>query len=131
MIKNISNVNKTRSLGLIIGTMALVLTGYIFVKWHSINPFPAGIGLTLIFIALIAPSVLYPLRWVMEKIGSWLGVGNTYLLLAIIYVLFFIPLGLIFRLTGKDTLKLKADTKGKTYWVTSLNQKDSSMKYQF
>jgi hypothetical protein len=67
----------------------------------------------------------------MEFIGHWLGIANTYILLTLLYFILFIPLHLIFKLTGKDDLKLKWSKNAGSYWIETPKQNESSMKNQF
>jgi len=67
----------------------------------------------------------------MEAIGHWMGIVNTYILLTLIYFTLFIPVSLLFKITGKDNLKLKRDKRVSTYWVEKTPQNESSMKNQF
>ena len=39
------------------------------------------------------------------------------LLLSIVYILVFIPIGLVFRITGKDPLSRKWDSSASSYWL--------------
>jgi hypothetical protein len=67
----------------------------------------------------------------MEIVGHFMGIANTYVLLTAIFVLLFIPTGLILKLMGKDSLKLKWDSRATSYWVDRPKSKTSSMKNQF
>jgi hypothetical protein len=48
--------------------------------------------------------------------GFYLGQGVGRALLALAFVLVFVPLGLMLRLTGKDLLRLKRNPGAATYW---------------
>jgi hypothetical protein len=131
MANSIKNPKKDKTFGLIVGAIGFGLTVYLFFQSHSFNPLPVGIGLVFLFIALTIPGLLFPIRMVLEKTGHYLGFINTYLLLTIIYVLLFIPLGFSHKIIGKDNLNLKKNTKSKSYWLEKQKQRKSSMKYQF
>jgi glucan phosphoethanolaminetransferase (alkaline phosphatase superfamily) len=112
MAQIIKSIKKDRTVGLIFGVMGFSLTIYLFLKLHSINPLTFGVGIAFSLTAFAMPNLLFPIRFVLEKIGYYMGFVNTYLLLAIIYVVFFIPIG-------------------KSYWIEKPMQKGGSMKYQF
>lgn len=72
-----------------------------------------------------AAGVLFVLS-LLPKIGrvvyiGWMGLGVTMgmftqpIFLFVTYVLFFIPIGLVFRLIARDTMKRKL-TRDKSYW---------------
>jgi len=62
-------------------------------------------GLTrIIYIVLIL--ITLPIGWVM-----------SFILLAIFYFLILTPLGLVFRLTGRDPLHRKFDSMTESYWL--------------
>ncbi len=75
------------------------------------------IGLVLSLLPLIAfsPNVLRPVFNLWLKIAHAIGWFNTQLLLSIVFILVFIPTGLIMRLFRKDPMKRKILAKG-TYW---------------
>lgn len=76
------------------------------------------ISLKLIrFIYLGLTLVTLPVGWVV-----------SFLLLAAFYFLLITPLGLFFRLIGRDTLYRKFDPKAKSYWLTHRSP-DSSERY--
>jgi membrane-associated protease RseP (regulator of RpoE activity) len=125
------NEKKDRSFGLIIGIFLIGYSGYVYFYLDSINPWLLVTGLLITLAALILPRFIYPLRVAMEAIGHWMGIVNTYILLTLIYFILFIPVSLLFKITGKDNLKLKRDKRVSTYWVEKTPQNESSMKNQF
>ena len=75
------------------------------------------IGLVLVLLSMIAfsPNVLRPVFNLWLKIAHAIGWFNTQLLLSIVFILVFIPTGLIMRLFRKDPMKRKMLAEG-TYW---------------
>jgi hypothetical protein len=67
-------------------------------------------------------SVLQP-RWfrgfyrISVRVGFWLSQIVARIVLAILFFLVLAPLGVFFRLFGKDTLRLKPSRHATTYWV--------------
>ena len=47
-----------------------------------------------------------------------IGLAVSYILLAAFYYLLLTPLGLFFRLMGRDPLHRRFDSTAKTYWIT-------------
>ncbi len=82
-------------------TTAAVLTGFSFY------------GL----FAIAFPIVITPLYIVFTLLGLVLGWVNTRVLLGLIFLVAFTPLGLLFRLIGRDPLKRKLDRQAASYWT--------------
>ncbi len=75
------------------------------------------IGLVLLILPIIAfsPITLRPVFKLWLKVAHAVGWFNTQLLLSIVFILIFIPTGLIMRLFRKDPMKRKMLAEG-TYW---------------
>ncbi len=75
------------------------------------------IGLVLVILPLMAfsPITLRPVFKLWLKVAHAVGWFNTQLLLSIVFILIFIPTGLIMRLFRKDPMKRKMLTE-ETYW---------------
>ena len=126
-----TKLKKNRSFGLIVGLILFGLTFYQTLHGHTLNPWMLTAGILFGFAGLFLPFLIDPVRIGLEYIGRWMGIVNTYLLLTLIYIVLFIPLSLIFKITGKDDLKLKWDKSAKSYWIEKQSQDESSMKNQF
>jgi ABC-type sulfate transport system permease subunit len=125
------NRNKNRTFGAVAGSACLGCTTIIYLEAHVLNVWLLLAGIIILPVAVFIPVLLYPLRTGLETLGRWMGIANTYLLLTVIYVLLFVPLNIIFKLSGKDSLKLKKDKWATSYWIESVKQGDSSMKNQY
>ena len=77
----------------------------------------SGLSLVLLPIVAFAPIILRPVFKLWLKIAHAVGWFNTQILLSIVFILIFIPIGLIMRLLGKDPMKRKMLEVG-TYWET-------------
>ena len=75
----------------------------------------SGLSLVLLPIVAFAPIILRPVFKLWLKIAHAVGWFNTQILLSIVFILIFIPIGLMMRLLGKDPMKRKMQEKG-TYW---------------
>lgn len=64
--------------------------------------------------ALIYPKMLAPLYKAWMAFGHALGWLNTRVILGIVFFLLVTPIGLIMRLLGKDSLRLR---RAGSYWV--------------
>ena len=75
------------------------------------------IGLVLVILPIVAfsPIILRPVFKLWLKVAQTIGWFNTQLLLSIVFMLIFIPTGLIMRLFRKDPMKRKMLAE-ETYW---------------
>ncbi len=74
-----------------------------------------GIVLVILPLVAFAPTLLRPVFNLWLRIAHAIGWFNTQLLLSIVFILVFIPTGLIMRLFRKDPMKRKMLAEG-TYW---------------
>lgn len=76
----------------------------------------------LAVLALVAVLVWLQPRWFRgyyrfsARAGFWSSQLVATVILAVVFVLLVTPLGLLFRLTGKDALRLKRTRNSDTYW---------------
>lgn len=87
-------------------------------RGHVIWTFALGAcAALLVIVALAKPVVLRSLADAWAGLGHLLGRITTPILLVVIFVVVVVPLGLLMRLFGNDTLRLRRDPKAATYWV--------------
>jgi hypothetical protein len=127
----IKDKKKDRSFGLTVGILLIGYSAYTCYRSHTISLWLTVPGFIITIVAIFIPRVIQPFRKVMELAGHWMGIINTYVLLTLIYILLFIPVRLMYKMTGKDVLKLRRDNIASTYWIEKIHQEDSSMKNQF
>jgi Saxitoxin biosynthesis operon protein SxtJ len=77
----------------------------------------AGIGVALILLGLAAPKSLSGLHHAWVKLGLIMFRVVNPIVLALIYVVVIVPVGVLMRLTGRDPLHLRFDAKADSYWV--------------
>jgi hypothetical protein len=68
-------------------------------------------------IGLLAPGLLHPISRVWAKLALLLHKVVNPITTALLFFLVFVPAGLIFRLLGKDPLRLRLDPDADTYWI--------------
>jgi hypothetical protein len=105
-----------RHFGLLVGG-ALIVIG-LWPLWHHLGVrwWALAIGLTFGLIALMAASLLAPLKRVWMKFGWLLGRVVSPIVMGALLYLVITPVGLLQRLFGRDPLHLKWDPKAATYW---------------
>ena len=81
-------------------------------------------------VAVLAPRLL---RWpnrLWFRFGLLLGAIVAPVVMTLVYLLTFLPLGLGLRLMGKDLLSPRGDPQASTYWITRTDP-PKSMKLQY
>ncbi|MDI7172561.1 SxtJ family membrane protein [Leptospira santarosai] len=116
-----TTIQELRSFGLIVGGVFLSVFGLLVPFWKNgnWNPWFSSLGLALIIVAILSPSILkYPHKgWMF--LGGVLGAINTRILLSVIYFVLFTPFGLLRRIFKMDPLSLRLDEKLDTYRKSS------------
>lgn len=69
----------------------------------------------LLFFVIFLPSRLVPLFKKWMQLAHFLGKVNTKILLLLIFILIFIPIGLLKRIFGKDSMQRQLKS-AETYW---------------
>ncbi|WP_240612764.1 SxtJ family membrane protein [Alteromonas flava] len=84
---------------------------------HVMPLWPLVVSGILLSSALLVPVLLYPCYVVWIVIASILGWMNTQLILALIFFVLIMPLGLVLRLFGKLTYQTKPVEQAESYWL--------------
>jgi hypothetical protein len=72
----------------------------------------------ILVVSFAMPRLLAPAKRLWLKLGKLLHMVVSPVILSVVYVLVFIPVGAIIRLFGKDLLGLKRDPEVTSYWVS-------------
>lgn len=89
--------------------------------WRGVLSIP-GWRATLLVLVLASLSALFFPRWfrgyyrVSTRFGFWLSLVLARVILTLLFLFVITPLGLIFRLSGKDALRLKRSGSSLSYW---------------
>ena len=97
--------NPEKSFGVSVGIVLCVI-GALLVWRGRIGraEIVGGIGAVLVILGYVQPRLLKPLSVVWWKFSRLLGWFNARVLLSIVFFLILTPLGLFWRITGKDPL---------------------------
>lgn len=110
-------IGTDRNFGFVFTIFCLVVGG--FLLWSGNNKFwfwLAGAGVFALT-ALLTPRVLHPLNLLWFKFGMLLHHIITPIVLGLMFFVVFTPIGLLMRLTRKQSLSLKIDPEANTYWI--------------
>lgn len=125
-----SNKKKERQFAWLIAGVIICVCAYRYYYAREVYIYWLAGAFALLVLAMWRPSSLSFPMMIWEKIGYYLALINTTLLLTIIYFLIFLPLGLLFRITGRDLLGIKLSKKKSSYWEVRENP-PVSLKHQF
>lgn len=99
------------------GVVALIIfwrSGWTQTPWVERFGIAAAAFLAL---SIVWPKALTPIEWAWMKLAMVLNYVMTRVLLTLVFFLAVTPVGLIFKLLGKDLLDRRFDPKASTYWV--------------
>ena len=104
-----------RSFGVSVGGVLCVLAVALFWRGRPVRAEIVGaIGSALVLLGAVAPSLLKGPRVWWWRVARTVGDFNARVLLTVMFVAVFVPLGVIWRLTGKDPLGRR---KGSPGWM--------------
>lgn len=104
-----------------VGGLALVGS---LLRWRHVLAQPAWLWLLLGLVLVALCAWLAP-RWFRgyyrfsTRAGYWSSLIFASVLLTLLFFLLFTPLALLFRLLGKDALRLKRPNAAASYWQTA------------
>ena len=107
------------------GKIALLITAIISLLLYRLKgisiPWALAIfavGFTIFLISMISSRLTRMIYVVLMAVTFPIGLVLSFTLLAIFYFLLLAPLGLIFRLMGRDALCRKFDATAESYWLS-------------
>lgn len=121
-----------RQFGLLVGAVFTVIGLWpLIFRGEPLRLWAVGIGGLLIAFGGILPQLLAPIHKGWMWVGHILGWINTRILLGIMFYALVTPMGLVFRLMGKDTMRRAFAESSTTYRVVRSPRPHSHMKNQF
>ncbi len=106
-----------RSFGFVFAGFFALLTLHNW--WRGGRSWPIELAIAALFlaVALIRPALLHWPNRAWTKLGSLLGAIVTPIVMALLFFLVITPVGLLMRLFGKDSLRLRGPRQGDSYWI--------------
>ena len=123
------NLPSNKNFGITFFVVFLLIALYPLSYGGDIRIWSISISLMFLILGFINSNILTPLNKLWFKVGFFLGIIISPIIMSIIFFFIVTPIGLIMRLLGKDLLKLKYN-KSKSYWIKK-NDEKSEMKNQF
>ncbi|MCY4224749.1 MAG: SxtJ family membrane protein [Bacteroidetes bacterium] len=106
-----------RSFGITLGIALIIIAGVLFWRDSGGSLIVTCVGVVFLIIGLVVPKWLRPLYKPWMTLALVLGFVMTRVLLTGIYILLFIPTGLLMRIFRRDPLHRKLDPDASTYWI--------------
>ena len=101
-------------------TMAVVfslISIFLFWKEYSNAIYFLSIAVIFLVFALLFPKLLKYLYNIWMTFAAIMGYFMSRLILSLIFIIMFAPVGIITRLIRKDILKMKIDKSAESYWI--------------
>ena len=123
---------KLRSFGWIVATgFAVIALSPALRHGQSPRIWALVLSLALAGTALVFPPALKPFHRVWMTIGEALGWVNSRIILSVVYYVLIVPIGVIHRMTGKDTMRRKFEPASETYKIPRIKRPASHMQHQY
>ena len=90
----------------------------------------AGIGLLIAIAAWVYPKAIAPLFVGLMLITAPIGMVVGELAMFLIYMTVFLPIGIFFRITSRDRLRLNLDRQATSYWRPKREPKSVACYYR-
>jgi hypothetical protein len=74
-------------------------------------------GLLIFLSSLVSLAITRPIYVALTAVTLPIGFAISFIVLAVFYFLIITPIGLVFRLVGRDSMKRKFDPDADSYWV--------------
>lgn len=127
-----ADTKELRMFGLMVGGIFSIIGLWpIFFRGDSPRIWAISIGGSLVGLGLAFPSGLKHIHRIWMKIGHVLGYVNTRILLGVIFYGLITPMGVIRRLSGKDSMHRVLLPEANTYRVIRPPRSRSHMKHQY
>ena len=115
------------------GSLCLVsfpLLGWIWSGNLTVITALACLGLLIASIAYFYPKLISPLFVGLMLITAPIGMVIGELAMFLIYMTVFLPIGMLFRITSRDRLRLKIDRQATSYWQPKRQPKSIGSYYR-
>ena len=117
-LKNIKSDKKSlREFGLTVGGI-LVILGFVALWRHKGSyPYLLVPGAALVILGFAIPAALLPFQKAWMTLAVLIGYFMSRLILVVLFYVVITPIGVITRLSGKDTLDERIQKSRASYWM--------------
>ncbi|MCZ6817298.1 MAG: hypothetical protein O7F76_11485 [Planctomycetota bacterium] len=82
-------------------------------SYYVLGPLAAYCGV----FSLASPGLLRPLFLLLSVAGYPIGFAVSHVVMFLVYYLMFAPIGIVFKIIGRDALHRQFEPSAETYWV--------------
>ena len=115
--KDAPEVHSERSFGTVFAVVFLIIALWPLIRWQQPRIWALALAALFGGIAWTAPRLLRPLNLLWFRFGILLHHVMSRVVLTALFFLTVVPIGFIYRLLGKDPLRLKLDHSQTSYWI--------------
>lgn len=119
-----------KSFGIVFSIVFLIVALYPLINSDEFHTWALVVSVVFLLLTFTAPQVLNLPNKLWFMFGTLLGSIVAPIVMALVYFITVLPIGLIMRLLGKDLLKQKLDKNAKSYWIER-DEPIGPMKNQF
>ena len=127
----IKNKTTNKTFGLFFSFIILIVILFIYYNNNTINYYLSSILLFLLSISLFYPKLLSIPNFLWFKFGLLINKIISPIVLILLYLIFFVPFGVIFKIFKIDLLSQKINIKKNSYWVDRKNKYKFDFKNQY
>ena len=109
MKKSNIDISSNKSFGIVFFVFFLILSFWPLINGNQINYIFLILGVLFLILGLLNSKILTPLNIAWGKIGIYLGIIISPIIMGIIFFLIVTPIGLFMRLIEKDLIRNKKD----------------------
>ena len=115
---DVLKTSSPRSFGLTFSVVFILIGFWPLLSQTPLRIWSLGVAALLVTVSTLRPQVLALPNHSWLKLGLLLNKIVSPIILSSIYFVVFAPVGLLFKLLGKDLLALRLDERAKTYWIS-------------
>ena len=119
-----------KSFGIVFSIVFFIIGLYPLVDGQGMRLWSVGIAIIFVIVSYSRPKVLSVPNRLWLRLGMILGAVVSPVVMALVYFLTVVPIGMFMKVLGKDLLRKKLDKNANSYWIKR-DQAVGSMKYQF
>lgn len=106
-----------RSFGFVFTIFFALLGAWPLLHQHPARFWAFYASAAFLLVSLIAPAILHPLNLLWARLGQALAKVTNPIVTGLMFYLLFTPAAVLFRLFGKDLLRLRFDHAASSYWI--------------
>ncbi|MXU64341.1 SxtJ family membrane protein [Oceanomicrobium pacificus] len=111
------DMGSERNFGFVFAVVFSLFAFFPVLRGHDPRWTLAAIAALFALLALFAPAALKWPNRIWFRFGLILGAIIAPIIMALVFLVAFIPTGLLLRLTGKDLLSLRLEPEAESYWI--------------